>query len=109
MRKAPLRAMQQRIGRFEVANGGTIFLDEIAEVPEIRWRFCRSKKNRKALAMPQSCARRCGNNKISRDVGEGRADLFSTDVPDHVPLCASLRLFRRWQSFRALLGRTKEI
>jgi len=30
-------AMQQRIGRFEVANGGTIFLDEIAELsPEIQ-------------------------------------------------------------------------
>ncbi len=30
-------ALQQRIGRFEVANGGTIFLDEIAELsPEIQ-------------------------------------------------------------------------
>ena len=30
-------AMQQRIGRFEIANGGTIFLDEIAELsPEIQ-------------------------------------------------------------------------
>ena len=30
-------AMQQRIGRFEAANGGTIFLDEIAELsPEIQ-------------------------------------------------------------------------
>ena len=30
-------AMQQRIGRFEVANGGTIFLDEVAELsPELQ-------------------------------------------------------------------------
>lgn len=30
-------ALQQRIGRFEAANGGTIFLDEIAELsPEIQ-------------------------------------------------------------------------
>src|SRR5499427_3700802 len=30
-------AMQQRVGRFEAANGGTIFLDEIAELsPEIQ-------------------------------------------------------------------------
>jgi transcriptional regulator with GAF, ATPase, and Fis domain len=27
------RAMQRRPGRFELANGGTIFLDEIGEVP----------------------------------------------------------------------------
>ena len=26
-------AIAQRIGRFEVANGGTIFLDEIGEIP----------------------------------------------------------------------------
>jgi transcriptional regulator with GAF, ATPase, and Fis domain len=26
-------AMQRRLGRFELANGGTIFLDEIGELP----------------------------------------------------------------------------
>src|ERR1700704_6872088 len=34
MRRAPLTgATQQRLGRFELAEGGTIFLDEVGELP----------------------------------------------------------------------------
>jgi transcriptional regulator with GAF, ATPase, and Fis domain len=33
MRRAPLRATQRRLGRFELAAGGTIFLDEVGELP----------------------------------------------------------------------------
>jgi len=34
MRKAPLpRAIAQRIGRFELAHRGTMFMDEVGEIP----------------------------------------------------------------------------
>ncbi|MGA9507437.1 MAG: sigma 54-interacting transcriptional regulator [Candidatus Sulfotelmatobacter sp.] len=33
MRRGPSPERQRRLGRFELANGGTIFLDEIGEFP----------------------------------------------------------------------------
>jgi len=79
-------AMQQRIGRFEAANGGTIFLDEIAELsPEIQVsllrvlqekEFERVGGNRTIKTDVRVIA--ATNNDLWREVSEGRfrMDLF---------------------------------
>jgi formate hydrogenlyase transcriptional activator len=79
-------AMQQRIGRFESANGGTIFLDEIAELsPEIQVallrvlqekEFERVGGNRTIKTDVRVIA--ATNKDLSREVSEGRfrLDLF---------------------------------
>src|SRR5678815_3123733 len=79
-------AMQQRIGRFEVANGGTIFLDEIAELsPEIQVsllrvlqekEFERVGGNRTIKTDVRVIA--ASNKDLWREVSEGRfrMDLF---------------------------------
>ena len=55
-------ALQQRIGRFEAANGGTIFLDEIAELsPEIQVLFLR-------VLQEKEFERVGGNRTIKTDV-----------------------------------------
>jgi len=90
-------AMQQRIGRFEAANGGTIFLDEIAELsPEIQVSLLR-------VLQEKECERVGGNRTIKTDVrviaasnkdlwrevsaGRFRMDLFYrlNVFPVHVP------------------------
>jgi formate hydrogenlyase transcriptional activator len=90
-------AMQQRIGRFEAANGGTIFLDEIAELsPEIQVSLLR-------VLQEKEFERVGGNRTIKTDVrvivatnkdprrevdeGRFRADLFYrlNVFPIHVP------------------------
>jgi formate hydrogenlyase transcriptional activator len=90
-------AMQQRIGRFEVANGGTIFLDEIAELsPEIQVSLLR-------VLQEKEFERVGGNRTIKTDVrviaatnkdlwrevsaGRFRMDLFYrlNVFPVHVP------------------------
>ena len=90
-------AMQQRIGRFEAANGGTIFLDEIAELsPEIQVsllrvlqekEFERVGGNRTIKTDVRVIA--ATNKDLRREVNEGqfRMDLFYrlNVFPVHVP------------------------
>jgi formate hydrogenlyase transcriptional activator len=90
-------AMQQRIGRFEAANGGTIFLDEIAELsPEIQVsllrvlqekEFERVGGNRTIKADVRVIA--ASNKDLWQEVSEGRfrMDLFYrlNVFPVHVP------------------------
>ena len=90
-------AMQQRIGRFEAANGGTIFLDEVAELsPEIQVSLLR-------VLQEKEFERVGGNRTIKTDVrviaatnkdlwrevsaGRFRMDLFYrlNVFPVHVP------------------------
>ena len=79
-------ALQQRIGRFEAANGGTIFLDEIGELtPDMQialLRILQEKEfervggNRTIHADVRVIA--ATNRDLQREVGEGhfRADLY---------------------------------
>ncbi len=57
-------AMQRRMGRFELAEGGTIFLDEIGELPAetqiALLRVCRNGEIPNALAEARRFARTCG-------------------------------------------------
>jgi formate hydrogenlyase transcriptional activator len=90
-------AMQQRVGRFEAANGGTIFLDEIAELsPEIQVsllrvlqekEFERVGGNRTIKTDVRVIA--ATNKDLWREVSEGRfrMDLFYrlNVFPVHVP------------------------
>ena len=90
-------ALQQRIGRFEAANGGTIFLDEIAELsPEIQVlllrvlqekEFERVGGNRTIKTDVRVIA--ATNKDLRREVSEGRfrMDLFYrlNVFPVHVP------------------------
>jgi formate hydrogenlyase transcriptional activator len=90
-------ALQQRIGRFEAANGGTIFLDEIAELsPEIQVsllrvlqekEFERVGGNRTIKTDVRVIA--ASNKDLRREVEEGRfrMDLFYrlNVFPVHVP------------------------
>src|SRR5262252_6370890 len=90
-------ALQQRIGRFEAANGGTIFLDEIGELtPEMQialLRILQEKEfervggNRTIHADVRVIA--ATNRDLQREVNEGhfRADLFYrlNVFPIHIP------------------------
>jgi formate hydrogenlyase transcriptional activator len=90
-------ALQQRIGRFEAANGGTIFLDEIAELsPEIQVSLLRVLQekdfervggNRTIKTDVRVIA--ATNKDLWREVSEGRfrMDLFYrlNVFPVHVP------------------------
>ena len=90
-------AMQQRIGRFEAANGGTIFLDEIAELsPEIQVSLLRVLQEKEFERVGGNRTIKTDvrvivatNKDLRREVEEGRfrADLyyrlnvFPIDVP----------------------------
>jgi len=90
-------AIAQRIGRFEVANGGTIFLDEIGEVPlELQTKLLRVLQEREFERLGSSRTIRTDarliaatNRDLEAMVGEQkfRSDLFfRLDVfPVHVP------------------------
>jgi formate hydrogenlyase transcriptional activator len=90
-------AIAQRIGRFEVANGGTIFLDEIGEIPlELQTKLLRILQEREFERLGSSRTLRTDarliaatNRDLEAMVGEQkfRSDLFfRLDVfPVHVP------------------------
>src|ERR1700719_3370434 len=90
-------AIAQRIGRFEVANGGTIFLDEIGEVPlELQTKLLRVLQEREFERLGSSRTLRTDARLIAatnRDLEEMvseqkfRSDLFFrlNVFPVHVP------------------------
>ena len=90
-------AIAQRIGRFEVANGGTIFLDEIGDIPlELQTKLLRVLQEREFERLGSSRTIRTDarliaatNRDLEAMVGEQkfRSDLFfRLDVfPVHVP------------------------
>src|ERR1700731_1776008 len=90
-------AIAQRIGRFEVANGGTIFLDEIGEVPlELQTKLLRVLQEREFERLGSSRTLRTDarliaatNRDLETMVGEQkfRSDLFFrlNVFPVHVP------------------------
>lgn len=79
-------AITQRIGRFELAHGGTIFLDEIAEIPlELQPKLLRVLQEREFERLGSTRTLRSDarliaatNRDLQARVGEGqfRADLF---------------------------------
>jgi formate hydrogenlyase transcriptional activator len=90
-------AIAQRIGRFEVANGGTIFLDEIGEIPlELQTKLLRVLQEREFERLGSSHTLRTDarliaatNRDLEAMVGEQRfrSDLFFrvNVFPVHVP------------------------
>lgn len=90
-------AIAQRIGRFEVANGGTIFLDEIGEIPlELQTKLLRVLQEREFERLGSSRTLRTDarliaatNRNLEEMVGEQkfRSDLFFrlNVFPVHVP------------------------
>src|SRR5467141_3102071 len=90
-------AIAQRIGRFEVADGGTIFLDEIGEIPlELQTKLLRVLQEREFERLGSSRTLRTDARLIAatnRDLGamveeqKFRADLFYrlNVFPVHVP------------------------
>jgi formate hydrogenlyase transcriptional activator len=79
-------ALQRRIGRFELANGGTIFLDELGDLPpDVQVKLLRVLQEREFERVGNSQPIRCDvrvvaatNRDLTRAVAEGRfrADLF---------------------------------
>jgi PAS domain S-box-containing protein len=79
-------AIQQRIGRFELANGGTLFLDEVGELPAVtqvallrvlqEHEFERVGGNRTIRADVRVIAATNRDLQAAIDVGAFRSDLF---------------------------------
>lgn len=90
-------AFEKRIGRFELANGGTIFLDEVGELPlESQVRLLRVLQEQEFEAVGSSTTQRVDvrviaatNRNLAECVEQGtfRADLYFrlNVIPLHVP------------------------
>ena len=88
-------AVAQRVGRFELANRGTVFLDEIGEIPlELQPKLLRVLQEREFERLGSSRTLRTDARLIAatnRDLAamvedqKFRADLFSPFFPVHVP------------------------
>jgi formate hydrogenlyase transcriptional activator len=102
-------AIAQRIGRFEVANGGTIFLDEIGEIPlELQTKLLRVLQEREFERLGSSRTLRTDarliaatNRDLEAMVAEQkfRSDLFFrlNVFPVHVPPFVNARgIFPSW-------------
>jgi formate hydrogenlyase transcriptional activator len=98
-----------RIGRFEVVNGGTIFLDKVGEIPlELQTKLLRVLQEREFERLGSSRTLRTDarliaatNRDLEAMVSEQkfRSDLFFrlNVFPIHVPPCANARgIFRCW-------------
>ncbi len=94
-------AIAQRIGRFEVANGGTIFLDEIGEIPlELQTKLLRVLQEREFERLGSSRTLRTDARLIAatnRDLEAMVSEQKFRSVPSTSRPCGNARgIFRSW-------------
>lgn len=63
-------AFKDRIGRFEAADGGTIFLDEVGEIPpDLQSKLLRANARVSVLSVVSACCRKHGEPEQSAAEG----------------------------------------